>query len=70
MWVYIIGNGWLVHSSGTNADKVLLAFDSMVDTDKIVRERVTDSVQVVYKTALEYTDTSRDKQLVKGSMAE
>ena len=41
-----------------------------VNEDKLVNERVSDRLHSVFKTALEYADTPRDKQLIKGLIAE
>ncbi len=64
MQIYINGKGWLLQCSGTNAERALLAIASTVDKDNIVRERVRDRLQDVFKSVLEYTDTPRDKQLI------
>lgn len=41
-----------------------------VNEDKLVNEKVSDRLHSVFKTALEYADTPRDKQLIKGLIAE
>ena len=70
MQVYICGKGYLIQSTGTNVENLIQTIANTVNEEKIVNERVSDRLQSVFKTALEYADTPRDKQLIKGLIAE
>ena len=68
--VYICGKGYLIQHTGTSVEKVLQTIASTVNDDQIVNKRVMDRLQGMFKTALDYADTPRDKHLLKGPMAE
>ena len=70
MQVYICGKGYLIQSTGTNVENLIETIANPVNEDKLVNERVSDRLHSVFKTALEYADTPRDKQLIKGLIAE
>ena len=68
--VYICGRGYLIQSTGTNVENLIQTIANPANEDKLVNERVSDRLHSVFKTALEYADTPRDKQLIKGLIAE
>ena len=72
MQVYICGKRYLIKNTGTNVENLIqtIANPCSINEDKLVNERVSDRLHSVFKTALEYADTPRDKQLIKGLIAE
>ena len=48
----------------------LKSISSKIDEDSIVKKRLEDRLQGVFESMLQYTDTHRDKQVIKALIAE
>ena len=68
--VYIYGKAFLVSNTGSNIEKLVKTITDSVNKEVLFNERISERLQGLFKTALEYLDTPRDKQIVKGLLAE
>ena len=68
--VYIHGTAYLVYSPvGSNVSRLLETLISLqLPTDVIVNTRAKERLKDTFKTALEYMDTHRDRQVLKAVM--
>ena len=48
----------------------LKSISSKIDEDSIVKKRLEDRLQGVFESMLQYTDTHKDKQVIKALIAE
>lgn len=64
--IYISGKAYLVQNTGSNIETIV----STVNNDVIVNERVSERLNDIFKTSLQYLDSPRDRQVVKGLLAE
>ena len=69
--VYIFDQAFIVQNSdGMNLECCLQSISSAIDEDFIVKKRLEDRLQGVFKSMLQYVDTHRDKQVLKALIAE
>ena len=68
--IYIFGKAYLIFNTGTKAEEFIQTVIGTIDADCIANKRISDQLENVFSTALEYIDTPRDKQIVKGLIAE
>ena len=69
--VYIFDQAFIVQNSdGMNLECCLQSISSAIDEDFIVKKRLEDRLQGVFKSVLQYVDTHRDKQVLKALIAE
>ena len=58
------------NSDGLNLECCLKSISSVIDEESIVKKRLEERLQGVFKSMLQYTDTHRDKQILKALIAE
>ena len=68
--VYIHGKAFLVHNTGSKIEQLLKTITDSVNKDTVFNERISERLQGLFKTTLEYLDIPRDKQIPKGLLAE
>ena len=71
MQVYIYDKIFLVQYTGTNAESLIKIITDAASAkqDMIVNERIGGRLEGQLKTALNFLDTPRDRQVVKGLLA-
>lgn len=59
-----------MQNTGSNIENLIETIVSTVNNDVIVNERVSERLNDIFKTSLQYLDSPRDRQVVKGLLAE
>ena len=68
--IYLNGKAFIIENTGSNIEALLDTIESTVSYDKIVNARIEERLLGVLKQALDYTDSPRDKQIIKGLLAQ
>ena len=68
--VYIYSKAFLVQNTGSNVEKIIPTIAESVNTEVVVNDTFTERWQAIFKTSLEYLDSPRDNQVLKGLLAE
>ena len=68
--VYLYGKGYSVCNTGSNMAKHLTTLTESVNKRTLLNEHVGECLQDVFQDILHYLDTPRDKQVMKGILAE
>ena len=67
--IYIHGRAYIVESSGLNMENVVQTIVTAANKDIIVNNRIEERLQGIFKSCLQYLDTHRDRQALKGLFA-
>ncbi len=67
--VYINGKAYIIENYHNNVKALLHTITQTVDRQKVVNDHTLFQLEGIFQTALNYMDTARDKQLLKGLMA-
>ena len=67
--IYVSGKAYLVADTSKNIELCLSQIVSAVNKSHVANEVVKDRIAKVYEDSLDYIDTPRDKQVLKGIMS-
>ena len=63
---HIHGKAYLLEDMGNDVNKIIATIEDTVNEKQIVNAHVEDKLKDIYKLSLQYLDTPRDKQVLKG----
>ena len=67
--VYIAGKAYIIDNPNIDIEKFLLQVISTINTSHITNEVIKERIGALYANSLDYMDTPRDKQVLKGVMS-
>jgi len=67
--VYIQGKAYLIENTGSQIPSLLDTISSMIDEESIINKHTEERLQEIFSDALQFLDTARDRQVLKGILA-
>ena len=64
--IYIHGKAYLLEDRGNDVHHVISTIKNVVNENMIINTHVEEKLKDIYKASLQYLDTPRDKQVLKG----
>lgn len=63
--VYMFGKAFIMENRGQNVNDLINRFTNMINTEKVVNDKILKEIGDIFKQSLSYVDTKRDRDVLK-----